>query len=128
MKNIYYEKYIMTETELRFWHRLKKLIGNKYIITPQVALSSIIEKSTYGYANELFRTLDFGIFTKRNYKLLALIELNDKSHFNDDRWERDQKVKEILEEAGLREILITFWTHMPNEDEYILERINQIIY
>lgn len=118
----------MTETETKFWHKLKRLFGKRFIITPQVALCSIVQKNYDYYANELYRIIDFGIFTKRDYDLVALIELNDTSHMQVNRRERDEKVKQILEEAGLLDIFITFWTTKENSDEYVKKRIEEVIY
>lgn len=69
----------MTNAEKDFYQKLKPL-EKKYKIIPQVNLGAIIEKkSSIKYRNELFRNIDYGIFTK-DFKLLLLIELNDSSH------------------------------------------------
>ena len=105
--------------------RLKTIFGNKYIIQPQVPLRMIISKDGEElgkYANELHKYIDFGLFDK-NYKLLALIELNDKSHTLKERHERDLKVQEICNQANIP--LITFWTHGNQTNEnirYIIEK------
>lgn len=125
--NKYEEKSSMTECELKFWNKLKALFENEYIITPQIPLNSIVKKNLDAYyANELNRTIDFGLFTKEDYKLVALIELNDRSHLERDRIERDKKVKQILTDAGLINKLITFWTDKPNTDEYVLKRVKEV--
>lgn len=123
----YDKKASMTETELVFWKKLKKIFGNQYIITPQIPLSSVIKKNIDSYyASELNRIIDFGIFTKEEYELIALIELNDSTHLEKKRQQRDLKVKEILTQAGLGNKLVTFWTNMPNEETYIYKRISNL--
>jgi len=123
----YSQKSSMTACEMRFWEQLKRLFADDYIITPQVPLSSIVRKNAdMRYANELYRTIDFGLFTKEDYSLVALIEINDSTHHESSRIARDYKVKAILAQAGISDKLITLWTDMPNTDEYILRRVTEI--
>lgn len=120
----YSAKNSMTDIEKKFWEQLNKLFEKDFIVTPQVPLSSIIKKNTDNhYANELYRTIDFGIFTKRSYQLVALIEINDNTHLQKNRMARDYKVKEILKDAGLLDKLITLWMNMPNTDDYVYKRV-----
>ncbi|WP_242828597.1 DUF2726 domain-containing protein [Enterocloster clostridioformis] len=88
---------------------------------PQVNLATIIQKTgEFKYQNELYRNIDFGIFDK-NYNILLLIELNDISHQQYKRRERDMKVKEIVKQADIK--LINFYTDKPNKPEYVTKRI-----
>ncbi|MCX4363420.1 MAG: DUF2726 domain-containing protein, partial [Clostridia bacterium] len=58
----YESKSIMTEFEKEFYRKLEVAVPSGYIIQCQVPLSAIIKKiSTSKYANELYRTIDFGI-------------------------------------------------------------------
>ena len=116
---IYYKNKILSDNEIAFFNKFKELNG-KYIIIPQVNLASIIEKHGGKYHSELFRNIDFGIFDI-NYNLLLLIELNDKSHTNIKRKDRDLKVKKILSDCQIP--LLTFYTYYPNEKGYVLNRI-----
>ena len=63
-------------------------------------LASVIQKENTKYRTELFRNIDFGIFNK-DFELLLLIELNDKSHIQRNRKIRDRKVKNILKECNI---------------------------
>ncbi len=82
-----------------FYRKLLPL-HNEYIIIPQVNLASVIQKENTKYRTELFRNIDFGIFNK-DFELLLLIELNDKSHIQRNRKIRDRKVKNILKECNI---------------------------
>ena len=115
----YMRKRIMTDCEFVFFNKIKELESN-YIIIPQVNLASIIHKKNAKYCTELFRNIDFGIFTK-DYRLLLLIELNDKTHEQIKRKDRDLKVKRMLNECNIP--ILTFYTCYPNEKEYVLRRI-----
>ena len=124
--NKYSSKELMTEAEKCFYGALTEIVGPDFIVQPQINLATIIKKeSKKRYQNELYRNIDFGIIKKDNYELLLLIELNDKSHHEHKRIERDKKVKEICDLANIP--LITFWLNMPNTKDYITSRIKQFV-
>jgi len=120
-KNQYKKKNFLTYTEKNFLSMLYELKKYDLIIVPQVNLATIIQKTgEFQYQNELYRNIDFGIFDK-NYNILLLIELNDKTHQQYKRRERDIKVKEIIKQANIK--LITFYTDKPNKPDYVIKRI-----
>lgn len=124
-ETIYIQKPIMTEYEYKFYQILKEL-EDKYIIVPQLNLASIVKKiNNNKYYSELFRNIDFAIFSKDYKKLLLLIEINDQSHKKYKRKDRDLKVKKICNDIGIK--LITFYTKYPNEKNYVINRINKEI-
>lgn len=115
----------ITDNEKYFLDIIKKHFGKDYEIRPQVPLSSIIEKEKdfeKQYQNELYRIIDIGIFNKETSYPLLLIEINDSTHKRKDRQNRDAKVKNICEQAGIK--LIAFWTEYSNTEEYIFNRVN----
>lgn len=118
---IYKQKPFMTTSENSFYQKLKPL-EQQYKIIPQVNLATIIEKIVNTkYQTELFRNIDYGIFTNDFSKILLLIELNDPSHKQLQRRKRDIKVHEICKDANIA--IITFYTNYPNEQQYVLNRI-----
>lgn len=78
------------------------LYGEKsYNVFPQVALSSLVQKETsIPWRNELFRSVDF-LITNLNYEPLYVIEINDSTHNDPERIQRDTDLKAICEEAGI---------------------------
>lgn len=115
-------KYI-SPNEQEYYEILKKIIGDRYIIFPQVPLSQLVEKhSSSNYRTELFRTIDFCIFDKNYYPLLC-IEINDTSHLKKDRSQRDGRVSEILKSARLP--LLTLWTYEAVNEQEIKKRLKQ---
>lgn len=115
---------LLTKTELEFFNKLRNLYGQKYHLQAQVSLRSVTSKTIYSkYINELFRDIDFGIFDNKTLKPLVLIELNDKTHKNADRHERDLKVRDILKQSGIP--LVTFYTDKPNDEKYLYTTINE---
>jgi hypothetical protein len=122
----YVKKPFMTWNEKLFYNKLLKVFGDKYIIQPQINLASIMNKvGEFDHVTDLFRNIDFGIFSKDDYQLLLLIELNDATHLKLDRQIRDIKVDRICKKAGYN--LIKFWTDQPNKLYYIDNIINKNI-
>lgn len=64
-----------------------KELPEDYIVLPQVNLASIINKKENSkYRTELFRDVDFAIFSKDFQKLYLLIEINEKGKINIKYW------------------------------------------
>ncbi len=89
----YIPKQFLTNNEYDFLTKFIDLEDELHInIVPQVNLASIIQKvSNSRFNTELFRNIDFGIFSADYSKVLLLIELNDESHNNFHRKKRDIK-------------------------------------
>ncbi len=120
----YASKQMLSQCEVNYMSVIKEVLNEinpDYILTPQVNLTSIIQRKTK-YANELFRNVDFGVFDN-NYNVVVLIEINDKTHNLQERRERDSKVKTILAEANVP--LITFWTKYGINKDYIKEKLSE---
>lgn len=97
----------LTATEVKYFQALSGIIGDRYLIYPQVNLASVIEKQgDVNFKTELFRNVDFGVFNY-DFSPVLLIEINDNTHFRADRRERDEKVLAICKSAKLP--LVTFW-------------------
>lgn len=122
--HIYESKCFMTANEKNFYNKLSKL-EEKYKIVPQINLASIINKKNSKYRTELFRNIDFAIFDRNYDNLLLLIELNDYSHKSRYRHYRDFKVKKICAQVGIK--LIVFYTSKPNNQNYVINRIEREI-
>ena len=99
----------ITRSEHSLLLLLRQINPDRYEVIPQVALNSVIDKLTQNaYRNELFRVVDFLFVDAVSFAPLLLVELNDASHLKADRMERDRKVKEICDRAGMP--LVTFTT------------------
>lgn len=121
----YMKKRFITDCEMKYGYAIKKAIPEELILRPQICLASILNKSgNHVFANELFKIIDFGVFDK-NSNILLLIEINDSSHEQYYRVQRDNKVKNICAEANIP--LITFWTKFGIDEQYIQKRINECL-
>ena len=93
----------LTPAELSFFSVLKLAGQDKYEIVPQVPLKSIVNvkpniRDFYTYFNKINKkVLDFVLFTKQTYKPVLIIELDDSSHNNPDRRDRDHFVDKVSE-------------------------------
>lgn len=117
---------LLTNCEKECFIKIKEATKEtRFIVYPQINLASIIEKSKFGYANELFRNIDFGLFDGYTLEPILMIELNDKSHLREDRIERDQKVSDILEMAKIP--LLTLYTTEKLTTEIIKNKIFQTL-
>lgn len=129
IKNVYVKKtrYI-TECEKKYFDKLNNVLKNtNYVCFPQINLATIIDKTeNKWYRNELFHNIDFGIFKANTFEPLVLIEINDRTHRQYKRMDRDEKVNQICQEADLP--LITLYTNQPNEEWYIRNLLKQYIH
>lgn len=120
-ETIYQKRNLMTNYEYKFYQNIKEL-EDEYQIVPQLNLAAVTKKiNNNRYYSELFRNIDFAIFSKDYQELLLLIEINDQTHNNYNRRNRDMKVKKICNDIGVK--LITFYTKYPNEKTYVINRI-----
>lgn len=124
-ESIYKPKKLLSKSEINFGNAIYKALPNGYKLYPQICLRSIIEKTDNSrYGNELFRIIDFAIFDK-NYLPVLLIEINDDSHHDYNRYRRDNKVKDICEQANIP--LIRLWTEQGINPDYINKKIRELL-
>lgn len=116
---------LLTETEKQFYLKLKSIYSKNFDVQCQINLASVIDKKNSTFRGELFRNIDFGIFDKQTLKPLVLIELNDSTHKQAERYRRDLQVRAILAKAKIP--LVTFYADCENKETYIAYRINQYI-
>lgn len=116
---------LISKSEQAYYDSIKRAVPQGYNVFPQINLASIIAKTDNSkFHNELFRNVDF-LITDSNYKPLIAIEINDQTHLDSDRRDRDEKVQKICEEAGLP--LIKFWTSYGVNNDYISKKIEETL-
>ncbi len=100
---------LLSAAEKCFFEALFVAINGQYWIFPKVRLADIVkvgnsqDRSTWQTAfNQISRKhVDFVLCTPGDYKIIALIELDDASHNRSDRRERDERVDDIAKDANL---------------------------
>ena len=119
----------LTEAEDNFLIILKQVVGERYIIEPQVSLSRLVAPkdsngryTNYSDFNKIkSKSVDFVLFTN-NYKPQVVIELDDRSHFRLDRIKRDEFVNNIMNDVGLRIVRV------PTAYSYDIEGLTRQIF
>ena len=106
----YQRKYLLTKNEYREYMTLRKIAAEKdLIICPKVRLLDIIEprKGEKDYKSLFFKVqakhVDFVICDK-DLRIKAVLELDDNSHDQKDRQDRDAFVDQILTSVGYKVI------------------------
>jgi very-short-patch-repair endonuclease len=97
----YFKKNLQTTTEYVLFDLLKKNLPD-YYIAPQVAMSAIVQSKFYKKRSQ-FRTyyVDFVICDEKAQKPLLVIELDDKSHDNENREIQDKRKNTVLHDAEI---------------------------
>lgn len=118
-------KTLISKSEQGFYNAIKTSVPDGYCVFPQINLASFIDRTDDArFHNELFRNVDF-LITDSEYQPKFVIEINDQTHLNVDRKERDEKVRKICEEAGVP--ILKLWTSYGVNPEYIKGRIDEIL-
>lgn len=116
---------LLTPTEVKYYNVIRYIIGENFLLLPQINLASVInKKGQSNFRSELFRNIDFGIFDQ-NFRPLILIEINDNTHLRKDRVARDKKVADICKRAGIP--LVTFWVKDGINEDYIAKQLTTAI-
>lgn len=118
-------KSLIAYSEKAYYDALKKSVPEGYSVFPQVNLAAFVNRNDGArYHNELFRNIDF-LITNADYKPAIAVEINDQSHLNSERQERDKKVGMILEECGIP--MLKLWTSYGVKEDYIKCRISELL-
>lgn len=101
------KQFIMSAAENDLYRVLQEVVGSNFVIVPQAHLSVFLDhrvkgQSWQGALSTIQRkSVDFLICSHTYYNPLVAIELDDSSHQREDRVERDTKVDQICETAGM---------------------------
>ena len=106
--NNYKEKYkksdyLLTPTELKFYKLLKTITDKmEYSLFIQIPLYQLVEYKDYKDFNKIkSKSIDF-VITENNCKVKLRIELDDKTHNNNKRIERDRFINEMFKELDIK--------------------------
>ncbi len=116
---------LMTNTEMKYYYCILKVLPKNLMVHMQSNLATFIERTdSVRFQNELYRNVDF-LITDLRYTPLFVVEINDDTHNQKRRKERDEKVGKICEEAGIP--ILKLWTNYGVNEKYISEKLNQIL-
>jgi len=123
------KKYLLTQAENEFFHILQEAIEGKYLIFPQIHISSLVDEKVKGqnwrgaWAHIDRWSVDFVLCSKGDYRPIFAIELDDSSHEREDKIKRDVEVERIFKEINLP--LIRFKNLGSSNVETVREAITQ---
>lgn len=116
---------LMSKIEIEFYNAIALSIPQGFRVYPQINLATFIRRTDGArFQNELYRNIDF-LITDQYYTPRIAVEINDRTHLDWKRQERDRKVHNILEEAGVP--LLTLWISYGVNREYIAGRIQELL-
>ena len=116
---------LISKSERGYFEAIKQSLPEGYCVFPQINLASFISRTDGArFHNELFRNVDF-LITDLEYVPKLVIEINDQTHFNNERKERDERVKKICEEAGVP--ILKLWTSYGVNQDYIKNKIAETL-
>jgi len=121
------KNFLISKPEHEFFDVLVASVGDRYYVFPQIHLATILDHKIVGQnCNGAFRhidekSVDFVLCDKLNIKPILAIELDDRSHENKNRKDRDKIVEGILKEARLPLLRIE------NHGNFNKEDISQLI-
>lgn len=103
-----YARYLMTETELEYFHFIESILPAGYRIFPQVSFNAFVHSDEISVRNQFNRKCcDFLLVRGDILEPIVVIEVDDpKSHNNKRARENDAKRDEIVARAGYETIRI----------------------
>jgi len=123
-------KVLMSPGELKFFRELETAVGSNFRVFSKVRLADIVQPAKTGNRSAWYsafgviksKHVDFVVCEPDTMEIRLVVELDDKSHERSDRAERDQKVDDILAQAGIPVL------HMPAKATYSTEEIRRRIF
>lgn len=103
--------YLLTAHEKTMFGEIRQAVPECQIFV-QVALSAILWTKSQATRNRFNRLVADYVITDNNFNILAVIELDDKSH--DNRQEKDAERDEMLREAGYK---VLRYRYMPSKEQ-----------
>lgn len=98
---------VLTKAELNFYRVLKEVVGEKYAVLVKVRLADLFStrggEGYYSAFNKISaKHIDFLLADPQSFSPVLAIELDDRSHQNQNRKNRDEFVDQIFEKTGLK--------------------------
>lgn len=99
--------FFMSRAEHECYDAIIEAVGQNYYVFAQVHLPTIVSHKTQGqnwqgaFSHINRKSVDFVLCDKNYISPKLVIELDDKSHQEEDRKIRDEELERILSEAGI---------------------------
>jgi len=120
------KQFLLTGWELKFYHFLVENIENKYVVMCNVRLIDILKPWNFIERNKIIqKQIDFLICSKGYLNPILAIELNDKTHKQKKRYERDNFLDLAFQSAWLPLLFIS--TSDMNRKNYVKSVLSEFI-
>jgi hypothetical protein len=100
--------HFLTNAELSFYLQAREVLSDRYILCPKVSIAELLsiteknDRANQAAFNRISRKrVDFVVCEAEAMKVLYAIELDDSTHDNPDRQERDDFVNKAFKAANL---------------------------
>jgi very-short-patch-repair endonuclease len=126
------KEYVMSKPEQICFNVFKEVIGEKYYIFPQVHLSTFLDHKIVGqnwwgaFRHIDEKSVDFVLCDKQTFLSILAVELDEKSHEQPVRQDRDREVERILDDAKMP--LLRIRNEDINDKNELLKKIEQQIH
>lgn len=100
-------EYVMSKPEQTCFNVFKEIIGEKYYIFPQMHLPTFLDHKIVGqnwfgaFRHIDEKSVDFVLCNKQTFLPILAVELDEKSHEQPIRQDRDKEVERILDYAKM---------------------------
>ncbi len=128
----YHKKdFLITRPEHEVFDILVEIVGDAYYVFPQVHLSSFLDHKTVGqnwkgaFSHINQKSVDYLICDKAYIKPRIAIELDDRSHQEEERKIRDENVEQVLQQVNLP--LVRIENHGSFDKQKIKEQIFSVL-
>lgn len=122
----------LSEREQGCYYRLVANLGDDFVVLPQVAFSAFLttqggsKRDNYTLNNTMRQKVADFLICSRDFRVLAVIELDDRSHIGKEEQDKMRDAK--LKEAGLRTFRLP---HTPDNQAVqnladILKRLDRV--
>lgn len=102
-------EFLLSEAEKLFYQSLQAAVGHQYWIYPKVRLADLVEvdpelsrsanQTAWNHISQ--KHVNFTLCDPGNFRIVAIVELDDFTHQHRDRQKRDAKVDAILNQIGM---------------------------
>ncbi len=121
-------RFLLTQNEAAFFRALTAVVADRYRISCKVRLADIITCSDrdwkLGYANRISQKhIDFVVSCAQTSRIVAGIELDDRSHWRKERWGRDAFVNRLFRDA--RVCLIRVPARWEYDEEVVVKYLSR---
>lgn len=106
---------LLSAGELRFYRALRDAVADRWLVMTKVRLADVIE-ATDGFHSAAGRKIgqrhaDFVLATKRGLRVVAVVELDDKTHLAPEQQRRDAYLADALHAAGVTLVRFPVYRH-----------------